>query len=601
MHASGEHWPGEDILRQCRNGRSATNDGVQDTVTSFARCLGLRSMAMIRPHTSSLSARLETDLADATLIARMRLLLAVSVLLAVLIEPPDGGRDQQATWLVLAGYVAHSGAVYLGTLARHPIANSRLMPWLDICWYAMFVLFYGGIGNYFFLFFLAILTASFRWGFEEGARITIASAILFALCHLPHDIRSDLSRLLLRLTFLLVFGYLSARWGESQVELKRRLVLLRNVSKLSNPRFGVEQTLRSTLQQTAAFFRARRCICVLPGTAENSVELLTLREHGRAYDFHVQPVTAEAVAPLLSPQPQHVLACTHAPISVWPWQTTTAIYDSDKNKWLRPEHSEESALAGLLEATSYISAPFSLRNRHGRLFIIAGERSLNKHDALFLHQINEQAFPVIDNIELLARMASDAAQQERKKIALDIHDTTLQPYIGLKLGLNALRNKASPDNPLLDDIGKLVDMTTSVITDLRHYSRIVRNLATSEPLLRSALLRQIAQIQAFYGVDIALQMDEMPQMNDRFNAEVVQLVREGLHNICKHSHARHGGVTLRHAEDRIEIDIVNEGGDAGFADFSPYSLTERAAALGGITRVREGTDGSTVVHIEIPI
>ncbi len=541
------------------------------------------------------------DLADATLIARMRLLLAISVLLAVLIDPPGGDRAQQATWLVLAGYVAHSGVVYAATLARHPVTDSRLVPWLDICWYALIVLFSGGIGSYFFLFFPAILTTSFRWGFEEGARITIASAVLFALCHVPYELRTDLSRMLLRLTFLLVFGYLSARWGESQLELKRRLILLRNVSKLSNPRFGAEQTLRTTLLQTAEFFHARRCICVLPDHTEDGYELLTLSRRYGSCDFSSETVDAQAIAPLLAPHASHVLACERLPHPRWPWKAATAAYDSGQEKWVRPDSQEGPDLTELLEAESLISAPFTLRNREGRLFVVAGQRHLGKHDALFLLQVNEQAFPVIDNIDLLTRMASDAAQQERKKISLDIHDTTLQPYIGLKLGLNALRNKAAPDNALFSDISKLVDMTTCVIDDLRHYARIVRTAVPSEPMLRTALQQQISQIHAFYGIDIALEMDDLPGMNDRFNAEVVQLVREGLYNICKHSRARHGGVTLRRAGDHIEIEIVNEGGGAGFTDFSPSSLTERAAALGGLTRVSEGSDGSTVVLIEIPI
>jgi len=557
-------------------------------------------MANIQSNNAALSAPPEKDPTDTMLIARMRLLLAISLALAMVTDASGGGRPLHSIWLVLAGYVVHSGAVYAGTLARHPVAGGRLMCWLDVCWYAVIVLFSGGAGNYFFLFFLAILTASFRWGFEEGARVALASALLFALSHLPQETRPDLSRLLLRMTFLLVFGYISARWGESQLELKRRLVLLRNVSRLSNPRFGMEQTLRSTLRQTAAFFGAQRCVCVLPGTTLAGYELLTLsRDDQGAYRFHTEQVDEGAVAPLLSPPAQGVIACTHgAPLD---WRAGIAIHDAQRDKWLHPDVGQSASLAALLEAQSFISAPFSLRNRHGRLYLIAGERSLGRQDALFLHHLNEQAFPVIDNIDMLARMASDAASQERRKMALDIHDTTLQPYIGLKLGISALRNKASADNPLLADIDRLAEMTAHVISDLRNYSRTMRSPAPAEPLLRAALLRQIAQVRELYGIDVALQMESGPDLNDRLNAEIVQLVREGLHNICKHSLARYGAVMVSRGAERVDIDIVNESAGRCFAVFSPSSLAERTAALGGITHVREGSGGSTVVHMEIPI
>jgi len=58
---------------------------------------------------------------------------------------------------------------------------------------------------------------------------------------------------------------------------------------------------------------------------------------------------------------------------------------------------------------------------------------------------------------------------ERQKISRDIHDSAVQPYIGLKLALEALARKVPPDHPLYKDIARLVDMTSMEIAGLRRY------------------------------------------------------------------------------------------------------------------------------------
>ena len=134
-----------------------------------------------------------------------------------------------------------------------------MIHWLDICWYALIVLLTDGVHSPFFLFFFfAILTSSFRWGFEEGARVTLASVALFAACGMGSATSEDLPRLLLRSTFILALGYMIIYWGRSKVELKRRLALLRAVSRLSNPRFGVDHTVTGSEARTRNALRTCR-------------------------------------------------------------------------------------------------------------------------------------------------------------------------------------------------------------------------------------------------------------------------------------------------------------------------------------------------------
>ncbi|SFH93100.1 Histidine kinase [Collimonas sp. OK307] len=552
---------------------------------------------------NEIAASLTTDAADALMVARMRLVLAVSGLLAIFVDPSGLSGVDHFTWLAFSGYIVHSIAIYIFSLLNIPFSQSKLIHWLDICWYALIVLFTGGINSFFSLFFFfAILTASFRWGFEEGARITIASALMLILSGLITETGQDLPRLLLRTTFLLTFGYMSARWGESKIELKRRIALLRDVSRLSNPRFGVDHTITSVLKKTLTFFKGSSCILVMRDKDSAIYSLRTIKEGDAEQSINAIEVRAEAASRLMAFSQDHVVAYIRPlgpAMSIFGGSLT---YDSASGKWIKRDEEKSQNMAELLATDSFISVPLSLRKGDGRIYVVSQKNRFNKTDALFLSHIAEQAFPVIENIEILDRMASEAVTQERKKIALDIHDTAIQPYIGLKMGLSAVRNKASADNPLIEDIDKLMAMAAQVIGDLRRYAGTFKNAhGQTEPVFLVVLRQQAAQVREFYGIDIEISMEGELNVSDRLIAEVMQVVREGLSNICKHTVAQRGCVKLQCVNGWLKIQIENEGAGAPPVDFVPRSITERAAALGGRAHVKSGTDGGTSVHVEIPV
>ncbi|SFB33247.1 Histidine kinase [Collimonas sp. OK607] len=552
---------------------------------------------------NEIAASLTTDAADALMVARMRLVLAVSGLLAIFVDPSGLSGVNHFTWFVFSGYILHSVAIYIFSLLNLPFSQSKRVHWLDICWYALIVLFTGGINSFFSLFFFfAILTASFRWGFEEGARIAIASALMLTLTGLISEAGQDLPRLLLRTTFLLTFGYMSARWGESKIELKRRIALLRDVSRLSNPRFGVDHTITSVLKKTLAFFKGSSCILVMQDKDSAIYSLRTIKEGDAEQSINAVEVRAEAASQLMVFPQDHIVAYTRLLGSSMPILGGALTYDSASGKWVKRDEEASQNIAELLETDSFISVPLSLRKGDGRIYVVSRKNRFSKTDALFLSHIAEQAFPVIENIEILDRMASEAVTQERKKIALDIHDTAIQPYIGLKMGLSALRNKASADNPLIEDIDKLMAMAAQVIGDLRRYAGTFKNASgQTEPIFLVVLRQQAAQVREFYGIDIEVSMVGELNVSDRLIAEVVQVVREGLSNICKHTVAQRGCVKLRCTNGWLKIQIENEGAGLPAADFIPRSITERTAALGGRTHVKSGPDGGTSVYVEIPV
>lgn len=540
------------------------------------------------------------------MVAMMRVFLAIAALATISIHPAGLGRVGSATWIIAYGYVLYSGVLYTFSQPGRHFSQSKLIHWLDLAWYALIIFFTGGVNSIFFIFyFFAILTASFRWGFEEGARITVASAVLFAACGLVSERGHDLPRLLLRSSILLTFGYMSARWGESKVVLTRRLALLRDVSRISNPRFGVDHTITTVLQKILQFFGASSCTLVLHDKASASHSLRTIQAGQQTQAIVADRIGAKAAAPLMSLSPTHVVAYSRSRYPALANLFSNApAPDGAEDDGFKSDRAQGEILATLFDARAFISAPISLREWDGHLYVASREGRYSQADALFLSHVVEQVFPVIENIALLDRMATEAALKERKKIALDLHDAAIQPYIGLKMGLDALRNKAAPGNPLVEDLDNLLSMATQVIVDLRRYAGGFKvQPQQSESIFMAALRQEAVQAKQFYGIDITVDMSGALNVSDRLTAEVLQIVREGLSNIYKHTSAQRGAIRIECVQGFLLVEIENENKTAGTTslDFTPRSITERTAALGGTTQVRQQPGAATTIHIEIPV
>lgn len=145
-------------------------------------------------------------------------------------------------------------------------------------------------------------------------------------------------------------------------------------------------------------------------------------------------------------------------------------------------------------------------------------------------------------------------------------------------------------------------MTEKVIDDLRNFAVAFKTGCDKrEPIFMSVLNQQAARVKEFYGIDISITMAGDVKVSDRLATELLQLVHEGLSNICKHTLAQKGLVDIQFSETVLKIKIENENKNIPVIDFTPRSISERAAGLGGMVHVNQGQDGNTVVCVEIPV
>jgi signal transduction histidine kinase len=541
--------------------------------------------------------------------AGIRLLLAITSLVATLIDPSEPSRFVAVTYGMLAVYSLHAALLYAIAVRRAtlPVAVDYLLPWVDVAVYAVLIGLSGGSNSiYFVLFYFGILVASFQWGFGAGVAVTATSVLLFIVVSYatrPADPQFDLNRFLLRSTTLPVLGYLIAYRGGYELRLRRRLSLLRDISTLSNPRFGPHHMLARSLESLRDFFDADLAITLLAGEGGYRV-LRTVRGRGSAV-AEAEEVPAPIARHLLSLDPDAILCFRPGawrPLhvaSASPAVSATAV----------PDRARCESLAEVLGVPAYLTVPLrSSSTAAGRLYVCASVPRFDTRDGEFLLQVADQIMPSLAHLDLVERMATRAAEDERQRIALDIHDRVIQPYIGLQIGLAAveqvLADRSDPGAlPLVRDrLTKLAELTRFGIADLRGYVRALRGSPGRTGGLADSLRRFSQRFHEATGILVAVDVEGEMDIDDRLAAEVFSMACEAVSNVRRHTTALEALVTLRRTRDRLVLRVENAH-DAALpvGPFLPLSIAQRAAAVSGTIAIESTGVGPTVVTVAISL
>lgn len=540
----------------------------------------------------------------------MRLTLAVSALVIIWIDPSEPNRLVAITYGALVVYVVYSAIIYLLSVLRHALLPNNVTPWIDVGCYLVIVALSSGTSSiFFFFFFFPILVASFRQGFAAGFRVAVTSSALFTVVGYltaPGGQEFELNRFLLRPVYLLVLGYMMAYWGGREIKHKQRLGFLREITRLSNPRFGVSYTIGSMLQQLQSFYNADLCLLGLVDPVYNDTRLFRLGRNQAAESVRAERIPENLERLLLSlPDDVAVIHKGRPRLRLFR-DSDEYVFDLTRKQECTAEwRAIIDTLATKLELGPFVSVPLQYRGKTvGRLYVVARPGVFGDSDVSFLIQVVEQIMPVIHNIRLLARLSLNAAEQERLRLARDLHDSVIQPYIGLQYKLAAIRNKSAEGRDTSADLERLLDTTTNEVKSLRGFVRGLKEGDEPGASFMSAVRRFAAQFAESYDLDVQVESKGQVELNDRLAAELIRLVHEGLSNIRKHTEASYSKITVERAASALRLWIENNNPQAngeGSAAFVPRSITERTEELGGRVSIEQRLDGYTVVKIEIPL
>ena len=522
------------------------------------------------------------DPVDARLISFARVAVGVWSILIAQVDPPDPPEWAPYALLLLAAYTGWAAVVYNVVLLKPASFLVRSSHWADVLWITVLVAISNGSQSvYFFLFVFAIMVAGFSRGIIEGMAVTFASTVSFGIIvwvfwHATPDF--DVNRSLMRPMYLLVFGTMTSLWGERELALRRRLHFLRDVSRKWNPQLGHDRATNASLHRLREFFHAGKALLVLQHPGETAWHTFLDADEGREAGHHSQEIDAGLAGMLLAIPDEAQIA-----------------YSRDRGS---PHAAACERIANFLDTDRFTTVPYRQRDgTTGRLFI-TDRRRYTPDDLDFLAQCADAIAQVVENTRMGEDLVAKAAQKERMHLSLGLHDTTVQPYVGLKLALEALRREAGDTNPLSSRIGQLVDMAETTIRDLRGFATELRaDVSMSPEALVKTVRHHAERMERFYGVRVDVDMPEGLYLGPYVAGELYCIIAEAFSNIMRHTQSRSAFVRLARREEGVILSVGNAV-DKPAKPFVPRSITERARAIGATCNVETGP--YTVVNVEVP-
>jgi len=227
-----------------------------------------------------------------------------------------------------------------------------------------------------------------------------------------------------------------------------------------------------------------------------------------------------------------------------------------------------------------------------------------RHAAREVRRLTEGLNAMIDRLEQERRAAGRAVlraqEEERRRLAQDLHDEVNQALAAIKIRLSATLQDAPPG--LAVELRETKDLVDSAMDELLHLARELRPTALDDHGLIPALRSQVEA----YGLRTHIQSSfrthgTMPVLSDEQQLVIYRVTQESLSNIDKHAAARHVDVVLSFT-GKIVLKIHDDGRGIAQANGVPRGrpgglglsgMRERALLVGGnlsiYSRPGEGT------------
>ncbi len=170
--------------------------------------------------------------------------------------------------------------------------------------------------------------------------------------------------------------------------------------------------------------------------------------------------------------------------------------------------------------------------------------------------------------------AEKARETERQRIAADFHDGPLQSFISFQMRLQVLKRMLERDrDSALRELVQLQQLCQAQVTELRAFVRGMRPPEINGAGLVPSIHRLVKTFERDTGISIAFSGENADPLEDiEAPTDVLQLVREALNNVQKHSRASRVTVSVKRGDDALEIVVDDDG--TGFPFSGTYSLEE---------------------------
>lgn len=197
-----------------------------------------------------------------------------------------------------------------------------------------------------------------------------------------------------------------------------------------------------------------------------------------------------------------------------------------------------------------------------------------------------------------------AQEEERRRVARDLHDEVNQALTAVLLRLETLAQDLPPGER--DRVAELKQLTGRAMDELLRLARQLRPAALDDHGLAPAIEAQVRSFGERTGVEASLDIDGDPgELDEETQTVLYRIVQEALANAARHARAGRVEVRLASSDGRAELRVRDDG--HGFDPLaSPNGglglngMAERARLVGGVLDLRSGRGAGTELTLRVP-
>lgn len=218
-----------------------------------------------------------------------------------------------------------------------------------------------------------------------------------------------------------------------------------------------------------------------------------------------------------------------------------------------------------------------------------------------------------ESLEGLIRKTLNTQEEERRRVARELHDETSQVLHGVMMNIEFLETQALESGS--EELGARLEAVKALAEQAgKNLDKVMFDLRPAlldELGLIAALRWSLSQTREAFGVDIDFQPSEIGRMSEVMEMVAFRIVQEAVSNSVKHAQAQHTSVDVTVNEDTLRIEVKDDGVGFDVAEAAARGRTgeaagllgmrERAELLGGRLVVSSSKGTGTAVLAEIPL
>jgi signal transduction histidine kinase len=269
---------------------------------------------------------------------------------------------------------------------------------------------------------------------------------------------------------------------------------------------------------------------------------------------------------------------------------------------------QELEAVGIKPFQSALSVPLYRADSVFGILLVTDEqpRQFDQQDAEVLEALSAQLALSMEKAKLVIQRRELAKQEERHRLARDLHDSVSQTLFSLTLTARGAASLPEGNTELLKNT--LLEMQNLSQHALKEMRSLIANLRP--PGLEHGLATGLKKYGEKLGLNIATNVTGFHELPQTVEEALWRIGQESMNNVSKHGQVNEVKLTLHYKNESVRLEVSDQG--KGFvpgrsaseegqsAGMGLVSMRERAAMLGGFAHIISKPGAGTTIVIEIP-